>query len=110
MARQTNHRVRVSPHVLATALIALGAASLSAWPGPAAQAQVLQVPNGSYQASCNNIRVSTLLNNGGIPTLLADCRKSDGTSVAAVLVGVQGCTGDISNNEGKLQCPFPPVR
>jgi len=45
MASQTHHRVRVSPHVLATALIALGAASLSIWPGHAAQAQVLQVPN-----------------------------------------------------------------
>jgi hypothetical protein len=35
MASQTHHRVRVSPHVLAAALIALGAASLSVLPAPA---------------------------------------------------------------------------
>ena len=111
MASQTHHRVRVSPHVLATALIALGAASLSTWPGHAAQAQVLQVPNGSYQASCNNIRVSN--NTPGDPpfvlTLTADCRKSDVTSVPAGIFDARVCTGDISNNEGTLQCPGLPV-
>ena len=100
MASQTNHRVRVSPHVLATALIALGAASLSTWPGPAAQAQ--QVPNGSYQASCNNIFVGGF---HGPNTLNANCRKSDGTSVQTELLLIDRCTGDISNNEGQLQCP-----
>ena len=108
MASQTHHRVRVSPHVLATALIALGAASLSIWPGHAAQAQVLQVPNGSYQASCNNIRASRDSSRPQ-PRLDADCRKSDGTSVHTFLVNFPGCTGDISNNEGTLQCPGLPV-
>ena len=106
MASQTNHRVRVSPHVSANALIALGAASLSTWPGPAAQAQVrppLQVPNGSYRASCNNIQVSSDSPDFHI-ILHADCRKIDGTSVAAVLF-LGHCTGDISNNNGALQCP-----
>ena len=104
MASQTNHRVRISPHVLATALIALGAASLSTWPGPAAQAQVLQVPNGSYRASCNNIRVSRTDSDPGHITLFADCRKIDGTSVAAALSAVNFCRGDISNNNGVLRC------
>jgi hypothetical protein len=109
MASQTHHRVRVSPHVLAAALIALGAASLSIWPGHAAQAQLpplppIQVPNGSYQASCNNIRASTSTADPKL-TLTADCRKSDGTSVPARLVGFEACKGDISNNDGNLQCP-----
>jgi hypothetical protein len=105
MASQTNHRVRVSPHVLATALIALGAASLSTWPGPAAQAQVLQVPNGSYQASCNNIHMTAITISGGLEevAVAANCRKNDGTSVPAVLA-IGFCVGDISNNNGALQC------
>jgi len=109
MTSQTHHRVRVSPHVLATALIALGAASLSIWPGHAAQAQVLQVPNGSYQASCSNIHVSQSSADNNKVHLTADCRKSDGTSVPAGIFDARVCTGDISNNEGTLQCPGLPV-
>jgi len=55
----TNHRARVSPHVLATALIALGAASLSTWPGPANALQPL-----------NNVVVASVESNTGTDFVL----------------------------------------
>lgn len=54
------------------------------------------VPSGSYQQSCNNLRM-----NGS--TLSASCTAANGQRVYSSL-NVNGCRGDIANNNGHLTC------
>jgi len=84
------------------ALLALAGLSMSAYP------QAL--PSGSYQRSCREIRMQG-------PTLTALCSRSHGRGEQLTALNVAHCTGDIWNNDGRLQCiggqpatPAPPPR
>lgn len=62
---------------------------------------------GSYQASCQNIsQVQTKRMGSGwtMTTLSAQCRTIQGSLVPARLKDPQLCAGDISNNNGVLEC------
>jgi len=66
---------------------------------PATAAQ--QAPYGSYQQSCRDIRVETLL--GGLgANIVAWCRTVDGRYVKSSLP--LDCDGDIANDNGQLRC------
>ena len=54
-------------------------------------------PNGSYRQTCRDF--STDANN-----LRATCKKRNGAWVPATLAGFTHCSGDISNQDGRLQC------
>ena len=56
-----------------------------------------QAPQGSYRSSCNDVRVQ----NG---TLVAFCRKPDGTWQTSAIGPVNQCVGDIQNVDGRLTC------
>jgi hypothetical protein len=55
------------------------------------------VPGGSYLSSCTDIRVQG-------ESLTATCRTFDGRPLRTVLENVDRCVGDISNDNGVLQC------
>ena len=71
------------------------AGSFALWGAPAAQAQ--WIPPGSYLETCAYPRVEG-------DTLLARCRRADGSWARAGLTGIGTCTGDISNQNGYLTC------
>lgn len=53
-------------------------------------------PSGSYQQSCNNVRMHG-------STLSASCTAANGNRVYSTL-NVNDCRGDIANNNGNLTC------
>jgi hypothetical protein len=57
------------------------------------------IPEGTYLRSCSGAKLS-----GG--SLVAQCRKLDGSVQTSSLATVNRCTGDIGNNNGVLQCNF----
>jgi uncharacterized protein with FMN-binding domain len=54
-------------------------------------------PQGSYQKSCNSFKASD-------GTLLASCRKKNGDYIGTSLEAYSQCIGDISNQDGNLNC------
>lgn len=57
-----------------------------------------QTPQGSYASTCTDKRMLG-------DSLVAFCRKSDGTWQTSELAEATRCTGDIQNNNGDLACP-----
>ncbi len=78
---------------LAFATLALGA--LTAVSATPARAQAF--PSGSYQASCTQVHWAGT-------TLVAECQRRDGRMTGTGLANALKCGGDISNNNGQLQC------
>jgi hypothetical protein len=62
----------------------------------AVQAAPGQLPNGSYQTSCKDVRIDG-------QTLIGFCQKPDGTWQTSALKASQ-CAGDIQNVNGRLTC------
>jgi hypothetical protein len=59
-------------------------------------------PRGSYRATCDQIYVTP--GRGRTLTLHARCQTRRGLLVDAVLPDYQACRGDITNNDGRLEC------
>ena len=81
-----------------TATVALAGLVLAglAWTAPAG---AQEVPRGSYLRSCTDVRMEG-------DTLVARCRRADGRGDRTSLAEVRRCVGDISNNNGNLQCNY----
>jgi hypothetical protein len=73
-------------------------AAVASWQ-PAYAQSTLQ---GSYTNSCTEARMVG-------QSLIAFCKKPDGTSQTAVMTDSNRCTGDISNNDGNLTCQVTPA-
>jgi hypothetical protein len=73
---------------------ALGASALGA-----ASAQAQALPGGSYQRSCKQIHWAGT-------TLVAECLAADGRYTGTGLPNANRCSGDIGNNNGRLQCTY----
>jgi hypothetical protein len=56
-----------------------------------------QAPQGSFRSSCNDLRMQN-------DTLVAFCRKPDGTWQTSAIGPVNQCLGDIQNVNGQLTC------
>ena len=56
-----------------------------------------QAPAGSYLETCTHVR-------GFGDRIVADCRRVDGGWSRTALRDVDGCTSDISNQNGQLSC------
>lgn len=56
-----------------------------------------QLPQGSFRSSCNDVRMQN-------DTLIAFCRKPDGTWQTSAIGPVNQCFGDIQNVNGQLTC------
>jgi hypothetical protein len=56
-----------------------------------------QLPQGSYRSSCNDVRIQN-------DTLIAFCRKPDGTWQTSAIGPVNQCVGDVQNVNGQLTC------
>ena len=56
-----------------------------------------QAPQGAYRTSCNDARMQG-------QTLIAFCRKPDGTWQTSAIGPVSQCLGDIQNVNGQLTC------
>lgn len=56
-----------------------------------------QLPQGSYRSSCNDVRMQN-------DTLIAFCRKPDGTWQTSAIGPANQCVGDIQNVNGQLVC------
>ena len=56
-----------------------------------------QMPGGSYLETCTNVR-------GFSDRIIAECRRVDGSWRRTVLNDVGSCSGDISNQNGRLDC------
>jgi len=67
--------------------------------GWSASAVAQGVPQGSYLRSCQGAHIEG-------DTLVARCRAVDGGEQRSALAGVNRCVGDISNNNGQLQCSY----
>ena len=72
-----------------------------------APAQAQGLPQGSYLRTCDNAGVRG-------DALIATCHRVDGREQRTTLAAVNRCVGDISNNNGNLQCDnrrgVPPPR
>lgn len=103
--------MRASPVLAATAQdLAIFATPITEVPAPLA----MKPAAGSYQASCVNLsqRQTIRVNSSWtLTTLSGQCRNTAGQLVEARLNDPQLCGGDISNNNGVLQCarPLPSV-
>jgi hypothetical protein len=75
------------------------AALLLAGIGWSAPAQAQGVPRGSYLRSCTDVAVQG-------DSLVATCRRGDGSEQRTVLAEVRRCVGDIGNNNGRLRCNY----
>ena len=71
----------------------------------AARAQPVQIPGGSYRASCGNVNAYRGSNGGKIVT--ARCRMANGGGFQGSL-RFDGCRGDIANANGRLVCRSSP--
>ncbi len=71
----------------------------------AARAQPVQIPGGSYRASCNNVNAYRGSNGGKIVT--ARCRMANGGWFQSSL-RFDGCRRDIANINGRLVCGSSP--
>ncbi|MBI5940240.1 MAG: peptidase inhibitor family I36 protein [Caulobacterales bacterium] len=71
----------------------------------AARAQPVQIPGGSYRASCSNVNAYRGPNGGKIVT--ARCRMANGGWFQSSL-RFDGCRGDIANINGRLICGSNP--
>lgn len=80
-------------HVRQYATIAAAAVLLSLAALPARA----QAPAGSYLETCTHIR-------GFGDRIIADCRRVDGAWTRTALRDVDSCSGDISNQNGRLSC------
>jgi hypothetical protein len=79
--------------------IAFGALAALLLTGFAWSAQAQGVPQGTYLRSCANVGMQG-------DTLVASCRTADGRERQTSLPAVNGCVGDIGNNNGNLQCSY----
>jgi|SRR5271166_2951829 len=72
-------------------------------------ANAQSTPEGSYRASCTDVRVEDQHR-----TLTAVCRIADGREQRTSLTDVDRCVGDIANDDGALKCnhgePMAPYR
>lgn len=78
------------------------AAVLFAVVGSWQPAHAQPVPSGPYQSSCTEARMVG-------QSLIAFCKKSDGTSQTAVLADSNRCTTGITNDNGNLTCQETPA-
>ena len=67
--------------------------------GCASAAQAQGLPPGSYLGSCTGAAMRG-------DTLIASCRRIDGSPLRTALAFADRCVGDIGNNDGVLQCMF----
>src|SRR5215471_12353866 len=74
----------------------LGAILLVIMLGATSRAQFGELPSGSYQQTCRDIR-----SNGS--QLIATCRKQDG-SYRNTALDTTSCRGNIVNDDGQLRC------
>ena len=81
--------------ILETIAALLIGAVATAYSHPAAAAQ--SAPQGSYLTGCTNVEMRGA-------TLTATCRTLSGKTLRTVLNDVNRCIGDITNNDGVLQC------
>jgi hypothetical protein len=65
------------------------------WQSASAQ----NVPPGTYLRSCGEVHMRG-------DTLVATCRRADGSPERASLPAVQRCVGDIGNMNGRLTCNY----
>ena len=72
----------------------LGAAALNA-----ASVRAQALPGGSYQRTCKQVHWSGT-------TLVAECLTADGRYSGTGLANANKCSGDIGNNNGRLQCTY----
>jgi hypothetical protein len=56
-----------------------------------------QPPQGSFRSNCNDLRMQS-------DTLIAFCKKPDGTWQTSAIGPVNQCAGDIQNVNGQLTC------
>lgn len=66
--------------------------------------ETLPTPAGSYQRTCTDIQAHR---NSDKRTLAASCKTILGTISRTYLKGFDKCAGDITNNDGVLQCAYP---
>src|ERR1700730_18234969 len=66
------------------------------WPQPAS---AQGVPPGTYLRSCGEVYLRG-------DTLIATCRRMDGSAQRSSLPAVRGCVGDIGNMNGRLTCSY----
>lgn len=86
-------------------LVALAAASVMTGAAATAWAQSVQVPGGSYRASCDTVNAYRGPNGGKIVT--ARCPTANGGWLQSSL-RFDGCRGDIANINGRLTCGAGP--
>jgi CVNH domain len=73
------------------------------------------LPAGSYQASCKDAAVASVMPAAGPPAILeltAQCKDTSGHWIASKLVGFDHCVSDIANFNGVLRCSLgtaPPA-
>ena len=75
------------------------AAALGALMLTAAGARAQALPGGSYQRTCKQIHWAGT-------TLVAECLTADGRYIGTGLPNANKCSGDIGNNNGRLQCTY----
>lgn len=68
----------------------------------AASAEAAPIPDGSYRASCKNMRATANV-------LRANCETRRGGHVETRLNGYRSCRGDIANDNGRLICREPDL-
>jgi len=73
--------------------------TLAAWVLAVAPAQAQALPGGSYQRTCKQIHWAGT-------TLVAECLSADGRYTGTGLPNANKCSGDIGNNNGRLQCTY----
>lgn len=87
-------------------VVAFAAAAALSASGAAAWAQSVQMPGGSYRASCSNVNAYRGQNGARIVT--ARCRMANGGWFQSSL-RFDGCRGDIANINGRLVCKSSPA-
>ena len=88
-------RVRMQRHMLGGGIAALAGATLLL--SAAALPARAQGPGGSYLETCRDVR-------GFGDSIIAVCRRVDGSWARTALRDIDRCTGYISNQNGHLAC------
>ena len=74
-----------------------GAAMVLSFAAAPVHAHALGAPPGSYLRTCTHVATRG-------DTLVADCRRTDGSWGRTALRDVDRCVGDIGNMDGRLAC------
>jgi hypothetical protein len=87
--------VKMSERRISRCSLIAGAAMVLSFAATPVHAQ--GVPSGSYLRTCTHVDTRG-------DTLIADCRRTDGSWGRAALRDVNRCVGDIGNMDGQLSC------